>query len=224
MIPQAVTFDCYGTLIDWESGARGSLAPIAARAGADLDLFVWTWLEEDRLAVERANRDGWRPYSELLVESVRNAARSLGIELAPGEDRALADSIPDWPSHSDGVAEVLADLRGLTRTAIISNTENRILRSSIATIGVPVHETYTAQDAGCYKPSAGIFRFALERLELHPSDVLHVSASIWADVEPMSALGAPVVWVNRSFETAPAGIRPDHVVYEFHALRDLLHL
>jgi 2-haloacid dehalogenase len=217
-----VTFDCYGTLIDWERGARESLTPIAARTGTDLDLLVWTWLEEDHLAVERANRDGWIPYSDLLVDSLTRAARILDIELAPGEERALADSIPRWPAHRDGVAEILAELRGLTITAIVSNTENRILNGSIMQIGVPVHRTFTAEDAKAYKPSLDIFRFALDGLGLAPPDVLHVSASMWADVEPASALGVPVVWVNRQYEEAPPDVRPASVVYEFHALRDLL--
>jgi 2-haloacid dehalogenase len=223
-LPHAVTFDCYGTLIDWERGARDALAPIAARTGADLDLLVWTWLEEDHLAVERAIRDGWRPYSDLLAESLSRAADTLEIVLAGGEERALAESMPRWPAHRDGVAEILAELRGLTTTAIVSNTENRILNGSIMQIGVPVHRTFTAEDAKAYKPSLDIFRFALDGLGLEPADVLHVSASIWADVEPVSALGIPVVWVNRHYDDAPAGVRPTSVVYEFHALRDLFAL
>lgn len=219
-IPAAITFDCYGTLIDWEAGARQALAPIARRTRTDLDLLVWTWLQEDRASAERSNRDGFRPYSVHLVEALRQAASAMAIELEPGEDRALADSIRDWPAHRDGVAEVLSLLRGATVTAIVSNTEASILEASIRTVGVPVHRTFTAADAGAYKPSPDVFRFALAGLGLQTSDVLHVCASTYYDVEPATNLGIETVLVNRGYEAVD--VRPHHEIFEFHALRDLL--
>ena len=120
-IPAAVTFDCYGTLIDWERGARDALAPIARRTRCELDLLVWTWQQEDKASAERSNREGFRPYSVHLVEALQRAASAMGIELLAGEERALAGSIRDWPAHSD-VVEVLSLLRGATVTAIVSNT------------------------------------------------------------------------------------------------------
>jgi 2-haloalkanoic acid dehalogenase type II len=182
------TFDCYGTLIDWNGGIRRELARVFGEERADEQLQRYHELEPELEA------DGSRSYREVLTEAMRR----LG---APAEDEGvLARSLPKWepfPEVSDALRE--ARKRGW-RLAILSNTDRDYLEASMEQIGVPFDETVVASEIGSYKPALGHWRAFEERVG-RPPDV-HVAASLFHDVAPANELGLPSIWINRLGEKA----------------------
>jgi 2-haloalkanoic acid dehalogenase type II len=182
------TFDCYGTLIDWNGGIRGELARVFGEERADELLGRYHELEPELEA------DGSRSYQEVLTEAMRR----LG---APAYDEdALARSLPDWQPFPE-VPQALREARERGwRLAILSNTDRDYIDASMAQIGVPFDEAIVASEIGSYKPALGHWRAFEERVG-RPPDV-HVAASLFHDVAPANELGLRSVWINRLGETA----------------------
>jgi 2-haloacid dehalogenase len=182
------TFDCYGTLIDWNGGIRGELARVFGDGRADELLHRYHELEPQLEA------DGKRSYREVLTEAMRD----LG---APnGEEDALARSLPHWapfPEVPDALRQARADGWKL---AILSNTDRDFIDASQEQIGVPFELAIVASEIGSYKPALGHWR-AFEREVGRPPDV-HVAASLFHDISPANALGLRSIWINRLGETA----------------------
>ncbi len=184
MADRWATFDCYGTLIDWNCGIRGQLARVFGEDAADglLERYheVEPQIEEEQPSL---------PYREVLTEAMRR----LG---APeGEEDALARSLPGWPSFPE-VRPALERARGSGwRLAILSNTDRDYIDASVGLIGVPFDAVIVAGEIGSYKPAEGHWR-AFEREVGRLPDV-HVAASLFHDVAPATALGLPTVWINR---------------------------
>jgi 2-haloacid dehalogenase len=206
MTDRWATFDCYGTLIDWDSGVRGALSR------------VWPDEEAQRLFeryhdVEPQVQAGRGiPYRQVLRETLAAIAEADELEVPPGKDDALADSLPSWHPFPE-VPGSLADLRDRGwRLAILSNTDPDMLDESLKAIGVEVDLRITASEAGSYKPAHGhwdtFFRTTTADRERH----VHVGASLYHDVEPCAQLGLPCVWINRvggSSDLPRAGELPD---------------
>jgi 2-haloacid dehalogenase len=196
------TFDCYGTLIDWNGGIRGELARVFGEDRADERLCRYHELEP------QLESDGKRSYREVLTD----AMRELG---APsGEEDALARSLPSWTPFPE-VPEALREARGNGwKLAILSNTDRDFIDASQEQIGVPVELAIVASEIGSYKPAFGHWQ-AFEREVGRPPDV-HVAASLFHDVAPANELGLRSIWINRLGETA--GPKPTR------ELSDLAHL
>jgi 2-haloacid dehalogenase len=184
MADRWATFDCYGTLIDWNGGIRGQLARVFGEDAADGLLERYHELEP-QIEAEQPSL----PYRGVLTEAMRR----LG---APeGEEDALARSLPDWqPFPEVRPALEQARERGW-RLAILSNTDRDYIEASVGHIGVPFDAVIVAGEIGSYKPAEGHWR-AFEREVGRLPDV-HVAASLFHDVAPATALGLPTVWVNR---------------------------
>jgi 2-haloacid dehalogenase len=192
------TFDCYGTLIDWDGG-------IAAGMHA-----LWPEAERPRLleryhAVEPlVQAGGALPYREVLRRSLRAVAAIEDLPLAPAEETALADGLPAWPAFPD-VPPGLRELRDRgVRLAILSNTDPDLLAASLEQIGVPVELRVTAAEAGSYKPALGHWRRFYAESGADPARHVHVGASPFHDLEPAAGLGLPAIWINRTGERSPA--------------------
>ena len=190
------SFDCYGTLVDWNGGIGSELTRLwPAVDGAHL-------LERYHEIEPRVQLDGALPYRQVLAESLRLLAESEGLELDQAEERALGDALPRWPVFS----EVPGELRELRergwRIAILSNTDPDLLEASLRAIGVPVDATITAADAGSYKPAYGHWEALFDRDEVDRQRHVHVAASAFHDVAPAGELGVPAVWINRLGETS----------------------
>jgi 2-haloacid dehalogenase len=188
------TFDCYGTLIDWERGIGDTLARLWPGRERDELLAMYHDLEPEIQKGEAL------PYREVMAEVLRRIARDQGITLSPGDEDALAASLPGW----DPFPEVLAALGQLVsrgwRLGILSNTDPDLLASSMQRIGLRPDLTITAAEAGSYKPAHGHWEAFREQSGADPARHVHVAASLFHDIVPCSELGIPAVWINRMGE------------------------
>ena len=184
------TFDCYGTLIDWNAGIRAELVRVFGEGRADEQLRRYHALEPELEA------DGSRTYRDVMTESMRRLGASAG------DEEGLAESLPRWQPFPE-VAAALEEARARGwRLAILSNTDPDYIEASKRLIGVPFDETVVASEIGSYKPALGHWREFTARTGAEPARHVHVGASLFHDVAPALGLGLPVVWINRLGEQA----------------------
>jgi 2-haloacid dehalogenase len=188
------TFDCYGTLVDWMSGIRGSLAGLWPDADADALLTLYHQLEP---AIQ-AGRG--MPYREVMAETLAGIAGLARLEIPPGQEGVLGSSLPAWPVFAE-VPAALAELRDRGwRLAILSNTDPDLLDASVAAIGVPVDLKIAASDIGSYKPAVRHWEAFFSQTGADRASHVHVAASLFHDIEPDGLLGLRCVWINRLAE------------------------
>lgn len=199
---EVFTFDCYGTLIDWESGIFSALRPVLAAHGRSIPDAQLLELYGDLEAFAEAGP--YRPYREILESIAQGFGQRLGFSLTPQEARALPDSVQHWRPWPDTVA-ALQRLRQHFRLAIISNIDDDLFAATRPHLGVQWDSVITAQQARCYKPGSAIFRLALEKIRTDPARILHIGQSIYHDVIPAQSLGLATVWVNRPSPRAGVG-------------------
>ena len=189
-----ITFDCYGTLINWEVGILGALQPILKKHGRNIsDAGV---LELYSTFEPQIQSGPYKPYREVLADVVRRFGAKLVFTPTQHEIDSLAESIKDWPPFSDTSAG-LRKLKTKYKLAIISNIDDDLLAHSLRLIGVPFDFLITAQQAKSYKPSHNNFNLALKKIGLPKEKVLHAAESLYHDVAPANELGIANVWVNR---------------------------
>lgn len=202
---QALSFDCYGTLVDWEAGITGALRPLLDRHGAGLSddeiLEIYGRLEPE------AEAGGWVPYRTVLGRVVEGFARELTLSLDEGESGCLERSLGHWPLFPDTV-QALGALSGRYDLAVVSNVDDDLFRETAKGLGVAFTAVVTAQQVRSYKPSPSHFHELVGRLELDPGRVLHVAQSLYHDIEPAGRLGFSTVWVNRRAGRKTAGATP----------------
>ena len=182
------TFDCYGTLIDWNRGIRGVLERVFGDRESDGRLRRFHELEPELQA------DGRRTYREVLTEAMRR--------LGAPESRitALPESLPDWPAFPD-VPRALEEVRARGwRLAILSNTDRDYVEASIRQIGVPFELAIVASEIGSYKPAIKHWMEFSRRTAADPARHVHVAASLFHDIAPCARLGLRAVWINRLHE------------------------
>ena len=184
------SFDCYGTLVDWDGGIAAVLTRLWPAENVEGLLAYYH-------AVEPVVQfDGSLTYREVLERSLRALAAVRGLPLADADTSALADSVPEWPPFPE-VTEALSRLRADGwRLAILSNTDADFLDASIARLGVPVDERVVASEIGSYKPGHRHWD-ELERRTGFPETHIHVAASLFHDIEPCAELEITSVWINR---------------------------
>jgi 2-haloacid dehalogenase len=189
------TFDCYGTLVDWNAGIRAELERLF---GADQGERLLARYHELEPRIQEARPAA--PYREVMAEALRGCAEAAGRELGPDEADALGRSLPGWPVFAD-VPSALAELRARGwRLAILSNTDRDFIDASMARIGVQFELAIVASEIGSYKPAPGHWRTFFERAGADAARHVHVAASVHHDVEPCAELGIPCVWIDREGE------------------------
>jgi 2-haloacid dehalogenase/putative hydrolase of the HAD superfamily len=216
-----VTFDCYGTLIDWESGISTAFIDAAARDGVTLqrDAVIEAYIQ-----VEPEVESGpFASYSEVLTQTAREVAQRLGWSLDPARAYFLADSLPSWKPFTDTLP-ALRRLASRYRLGIISNVDDDLIAGTLRQFpGVHFDLVVTAQQVNSYKPAYAHFEVARRRLGV--ARWLHAAQSYFYDVVPATALKVPVVWVNRKDELLNAdGPQPVSQVKDLAGLADYLNV
>lgn len=213
--PKLLSFDVYGTLVDWRSACLAYLADLLARKGASLDpeRLYDHWYHGPRLAIT----DGpYLSYREVLRRSLQTSLRHFGLGPDPSDGADFGDAVAasePWPES----VEVLARLAARYPLAAISNTDRDIIRHTLPKLGNPFTHVVIAEDARAYKPAARPFELTLERAGVAPTDVLHIAQSQFADLPRSKPMGIRTVWINRYAEQLRPGTpAPD---YEFVDLR-----
>lgn len=199
---EILTFDCYGTLINWEAGILSAIHRVLSAHGKDLDDDAILKLYGDFEQV--AEQGTFRPYKEVLQLVVRQFAAELRFTPTPEQLRSLSDSLPSWKPWPDTVA-ALCQLKSRFRLAILSNVDDALFARTRPQLGIDFDAVITAQQAQAYKPSLKIFEYALSRINAPAHRVLHVGQSIYHDVVPAQSLGLATVWVNRPSARPGAG-------------------
>lgn len=221
---ECLTFDCYGTLIDWETGILAALKPILEghhRKLTDEEILeLYAGLEAQVEAGE------YLPYRLVLQRVTQRLGARLSFPLYDGEATALAESLKDWPAFPDTV-DALKRLKKRFKLGIISNTDDDLFAATAKTLQVPFDFVVTAQQVQRYKPSHRNFERALEVSGLPKEKILHCAQSVFHDVVPAKKLGIANVWVDRrsgkkgSGATKSSNEQPDLRVTSLKELAEL---
>lgn len=190
------TFDCYGTLIDWDAGITATMARLWPEAEPQSLLARYHEVEPE------IQEDNARPYRVVLTEALRHVAGAENLSLPDNEADALARSLPQWAAFEE-VPEALREVRGRGwRIALLSNTDPDLLDASIDRLGVEVDQRITVVQAGSYKPAPGHWERFFAATGADPARHVHVAASLRHDIQPAAQLGLRAVWINRRGETS----------------------
>jgi 2-haloacid dehalogenase len=222
---EVLTFDCYGTLIDWESGILRAVSHVLDAHGRELPPAE---ILEHFARFESTIQGGaYLTYREVLSRVVDEFGRELGFVPSPGERASLPGSIARWAPFDDTV-EALRILGSRYRLGVISNVDDDLFAFSRRRLGVEFDQVVTAQQVGSYKPDARNFELALERLGRPVGAILHVAQSLFHDIAPAKRLGFATVHVNRvsphggSGATMPVNARPDLEVPDLRSLAEMV--
>jgi len=189
-----ITFDCYGTLIDWEAGILPTMRGVLSAHGQNLPEAAILELYGEFEA--QAESGAYQSYRDVLESVVRQFGERCGFRPSHAELRSLHESVPAWPSFPD-TAAALQKLQQRYRLAVISNIDDDLFEETRKHLGVEFAGVITAQQARGYKPSLNNFQLALQTLGVEPSHLLHAGQSVYHDVIPAQSLGINAVWVNR---------------------------
>jgi 2-haloacid dehalogenase len=208
------TFDCYGTIVDWNTGIRTELEKLFGVVQEDRLLVRYHELEPE---IQAANPG--HSYREVLSIALERLAEEEGLTLPEGDASALAHSLPSWPVFEDAHAALTEAKERGWRLGILSNTDRDLIEASMEAIGVDFDDAIVAGDIGSYKPAHGHWEVFRE----HHGDAdehVHVAQSLFHDIEPAKELGLPSVWINRLGE--PDDPRPDRTLPSLKGLADTL--
>lgn len=221
---RVVTFDCYGTLIDWETGILSAIRPILSAHGAQLEDADILRLYGEIEAEEEGG--DYREYKEILRAVVRGFGDRLGFVPSSREQQSLPDSLQHWQPFPDTVG-ALHLLKRKFKLGIISNIDDDLFAATAPKLEVRFDYVITAAQARAYKPAFEIFRLAKEGIGTSVEHWLHAAQSVYHDVVPAKSLGISTVWVNRPSPRPNAGAakqalaEPDVEVSSLAALADL---
>jgi 2-haloacid dehalogenase len=204
------TFDCYGTLIDWNLGIRRELERLFGVEAAPQLLERYHELERE------LESEPFRTYREVLTLALERLAQEERIQLPEGEAGALGRSLPEWPPFPE-VPPALAELRNRGwKLAILSNTDRDLIAASQRQLGVPIDLAIVAEDVQSYKPAHGHWERFFETTTAGRDNHAHVAASLFHDIKPARELDLRVVWINRLGESADP--KPDRELSDLSAL------
>ncbi|MDP8951815.1 MAG: haloacid dehalogenase type II [Actinomycetota bacterium] len=223
-----ISFDCYGTLIDWERGIVSGLRPVLRNHGVEAtDEEILNLHAQIEHELQSGSTKGhYVKYRSVLEQEVREAGKRWGFEPEPFEVRSLADSLRRWRPFPDTV-EALEMLKERYKLAIISNVDDGLFALTACHLEVEFDWIVTAEQAGTYKPSTNNFEVAIERMGVERGRLVHAAESLFHDVAPAGSLGISTVWVHRRAgkggfgATPPSDARPDLEVPDLKTLASM---
>lgn len=199
-----LTFDCYGTLIDWETGLLAALREaLPGAAGVDDDKLLETYAGHEA----EAERPPYRSYRDVLATGARGVAADLGIEVADDAVARFSEGVRDWPAFGDS-PEALRRLHERYRLGVITNCDTDLFAASNEKLGVTFDWVVTAELARSYKPALAGFELAFETIDVPRERILHVAQSLFHDHVPAKQLGLTSVWIDRRHDRPGAGATP----------------
>ena len=202
---KVLTFDCYGTLIDWETGiARALRTALGGLARALDDEGLLAAFARHEAAVESGP---YLPYREVLARTARAVASELDATVADDAAKAFGDSVGDWPAFPDS-ADALRLLHERFRLGVITNCDDDLFARSNKRLGLDFDWVITAQQVGSYKPNPRNFEVAFERIGVPRERILHVAQSLYHDHVPARRLGLSTAWINRRHDRPGSGATP----------------
>ncbi len=222
---KCLSFDCYGTLIDWEAGIVSALRPVLKQHGIQAsDAHL---LECYSRAEARLESESYRPYKEILQDVLRQVGNDLGFPPTAEQLRSFSESVKHWPAFEDTV-DALQSLQRKYKLIILSNIDDDLFQGTQARLDVSFDKVFTAQRIGTYKPSENNFQFLLAHAGFEKHEMLHVAQSLFHDIVPAKRLGLASVWVNRRQgkagfgATPPADAEPDLEVPNLKTLAKMM--
>jgi len=218
-----LSFDCYGTLVDWETGISTAVAAALTLHGVSRTPAEILALFADA-EPKAQTAHGYREYRPVLRDVMALIGAELGIEFGESELGCLADSLPNWPVFPDA-ADALIALQSRYRLAIISNVDDDLFAGSARALGIDFDAVITSQQVGAYKPNLSGFNTALERMGCDKERWLHVGESLYHDIGPANRMGIASVWVNRPDRgggTRHTDATPDLVVSDLAELAAMM--
>ena len=218
-----LSFDCYGTLVDWETGISTAVAAALTPHGVSrTPAEILTLFADAEPKAQTAQ--GYREYRPVLRDVMALVGAELGIQFSESELGCLADSLPNWPVFPDA-ADALNALQSRYRLAIISNVDDDLFAGSARALGVDFDAVITSQQVGAYKPDLRGFNTALERMGCDRERWLHIGESLYHDIGPANRMGIASVWVNRPDRgggTRHTDATPDLVVSDLTELAGIM--
>ena len=196
---EVLTFDCYGTLIDWESGLLTALQPLLAAAAKTAAPAAQVLAQFATHEVAQQAQTPGMLYPQLLAQVHRRLSRDWGVTMSDAAHTAFGHSVPEWPAFAD-TAAALQYLKQHYRLVILSNVDRASFAASNARLGVSFDAICTAQDIGSYKPDARNFRYlidAVAKLGIDRGQILHTAQSLYHDHAPAQAAGLATAWIDR---------------------------
>jgi 2-haloacid dehalogenase len=219
-LPKAITFDCYGTLIDWESAIQQFFAESLYAKGlgyVDPRTLQAEW-EEIQF---RYIQEKYRPYRQVLQDTMKMTFDRFQIPSDKAEVEEFADSMGHWKPFPD-TKDAIIELQKYVKIVLITNTDDAIIAETERTIGVKFDEIITAEQARAYKPGHKGFLLARERLGLQVSEIWHAGFGFKYDIVPAAELGYTTVWVNRQGEARPVDVKETFLVGDMRTLAYLI--
>ncbi|MAE66272.1 MAG: haloacid dehalogenase type II [Phycisphaeraceae bacterium] len=202
---ECMSFDCYGTLIDWETGILEALRPVLAAHGVRAD--DERLLEMYGAAESEVQAGPYRPYRAVLRDVLAKLGGQLGFTTTVEQSDAFTVSVRDWPSFADSRAALRA-LGKRFRLIILSNIDDDLFEFSRQRLDVTFDRIFTAQQIGSYKPSPGNFEHLVAHAGVPRDRLLHVAQSLYHDIGPARDAGLATVWVNRRHDREGSGATP----------------
>ena len=222
---EILSFDCYGTLIDWENGIIPVLHNLISNH--KINITEQKLLEMFAKFESEAEAGEYRKYREIIKQVVKKFGEELGFQPTELELNCLANSIKNWQPFPDTIT-ALQTLKQKYRLAIISNIDNDLFADTVKHLEVEFDFVITAEQTQSYKPAKNNFEFAINKMKIAPEKLLHIAQSIYHDIVPAKGIGLSTIWVNRRQEkkgfgaTLPASSKPDLEVPDLKTLVDLM--
>ncbi len=214
-----LTFDCYGTLIDWRNGIEVHLGELLRKNGLAPGVSVYPIY----LKFEAEEEGRYKSYKDILTDTAIRSADHFKVSITKDEARGFAASVPSWKPFVDTL-ESLKEMgeRGYKRV-ILSNIDRDLLTDTINRNRLEVDGYVTAEDVGSYKPALGHWNHFFDKFKATKNGTLHVAQSIYHDIRPASSIGIATAWINRYSDAKPSDLNPTYVAPDLRSLLKLLN-